>query len=128
MAGRPRTPTAVLDARGSFKKHPERKREDEPEVTEPLGAAPGRLSEQERIAWDEITSTAPLGVLTQADRLHVEQTATLLAESWTEGTEFHTSKRNLLNRMLGQVGMNPADRSKISVPKVKRANPFESLS
>ena len=38
-----------------------------------------------------------------------------------------TSTRALLNKMLGQLGMNPSDRSKISIEKPKDANPFAAF-
>lgn len=125
--GRPRTPTAVLDARGAFKKDPQRKRDGEPVVEESIGAVPTRLAGTEVVAWQEIVSTAPMGVLTKADRVHVEEMSRLLAESWEEGRDFQLGRRSLLNKMLGQIGMNPVDRSKIVVAKPKDANPFDDF-
>jgi len=82
--GRQKTPTRILEARNSFKKHPERRRDGEPEVRGSLGGAPDRLNELEAKAWHEIASTAPIGVLTEADRLDVEMAARLLARVWSD--------------------------------------------
>ena len=124
---RPRTPTKILDARGAFKRHPERKRDGEPVVKDPLGSPPDRLTELERQAWREVAMYAPPGVLTSADRIHVEELSILLAESWVSRADMQTSTRALLNKMLGQLGMNPSDRSKISIEKPKDANPFAAF-
>ncbi len=124
---RPRTPTALLDARGAFKNHPDRKRDSEPVVKEPLGAPPSRLTGLEVEAWMEIVEFAPMGVLTRADRHAVEQAARLMAESWEDFKSFPTAKLTRLQVTLGQFGMNPSDRSKLSIGKPKDGNPFDSL-
>lgn len=128
MAGRPRTPTAVLDARGAFKKDPQRRRDGEPVVREPLGAMPDNFDEGQARAWTEITETAPLGVLTEADRLAVEFAATLLAEFRQDRYGFPATKHGTLLKLLGQFGMTPSERSRLSIPKAKeRENPFAAL-
>lgn len=125
--GRSRTPTKVLEARGAFKKDPQRKRDGEPEVTTPLGAPPERLAPLQVRAWQEIAQTAPLGVLTEADRLDVEITAKLLAASWTDFAEMTDGARKQLHTMLGKYGMNPADRAKLSIEKPKDASPLDEF-
>jgi hypothetical protein len=122
--GRPRTPSRILEARGSFKAHPERRRDGEPVVKNPLGNAPDRVTGLALEAWIVIAERAPLGVLTSADSLHVEMTSYLLAELWENMTTFPQAKYNTLNKMLGQVGMNPIDRSKLSVAKPEKTNSF----
>ncbi|HUS94850.1 MAG TPA: hypothetical protein VMZ24_06730, partial [Patescibacteria group bacterium] len=128
LMSRPRTPTKILDARGAFKKNPQRSRDGEPEVRDPIGSAPDRLEDLERQAWDEVVRYAPMGVLTEADRHHVEELCILLAESWRLRAKMQTSTRALINKMLGQIGMNPSDRSRISIEKPRNENPFDSLS
>ena len=125
---RPRTPTNVLELRGAFKRHPERKRPDEPKPTRAIGECPDRLDDGERAAWDEIVSTCCPGVLTNADRLAVEIAARLLAESWEAGREFDDVRRRQLSVLLGQFGMNPSDRTKLRVEPPKTVNKFAGLS
>lgn len=125
---RPRTPTKILDARGAFKTHPERKREGEPEVKAPIGSPPDSLSELEKSAWHEIVSDAPMGVLTAADAKAVELAARLLAESRTDWENFTVGKIGRLQAFLGQFGMTPSDRAKMSIEKPKDVNPFDSFS
>lgn len=124
---RPRTPTKLLDARGAFRKHPERRRDGEPEVKNALGAAPYMLNEQEMACWNEIVSYAPVGVLTEADRHAVELAACLLAEFRADRAGFAAGKMGRLQSMLGQFGMNPADRSRLNIEKPSSDNPFDDL-
>jgi hypothetical protein len=87
---RPRTPTNVLDARGAFKKHPERRRED-PEPAGELGEPPLYFSAPELQCWTELVSITPRGVLTARDRWVVEMAARLMAEYRELGRKFPLS-------------------------------------
>ena len=122
----PRTPTNILELRGSFKKDPQRRKAHatEPVDTRAPGEPPERLSEAERTAWAEISSNCSPGVLVQSDRLAIEVTSRLLAELWETGQKFHNAKLRVLRSMLMSFGMIPSDRSKVSVPKPEAVNPF----
>lgn len=126
---RPRTPTNVLELRGSFKNHPDRKRPDEPQPTGEIGDPPKSLKRKPlKDAWWEILETAPPGVLTNADRQHVEMICHLLVEFRKNPVEFPAVKLTRLEAMLGKIGMNPSDRSKVSgLGKGKDKNPFDEL-
>ena len=124
---RPRTPTKVLEARGAFKTHPDRKRPGEPEVHTPLGQPPAHMTELERACWFEVTDLAPMGVLTSADAWAVETASCLMAEFRTLKSDFPASKMARLSAFIGQFGMNPADRAKLSIEKPKDVNPFSGL-
>jgi len=71
---RPRTPTNLLDPRGAFRKHPERRkhRENEPTDLPDLPAAPEFLTPQQKRAWKDIVEHCPAGVLKQPDAVAVE--------------------------------------------------------
>lgn len=120
--GRPRTPSKVLEARGAFAKNPQRRRDNEPEVREPLGSPPEGLSEAEGRAWHEIALYAPVGVLTQADRLTMELACTLIAEYRADRSGFAAQKYARLQSLLGSFGMTPSDRSKLSIEKPDSEN------
>jgi len=128
--GRPRTPTAVLKLRGSYKKHPERlkDREDEPEPEGGLGPAPEFFDEALKARWKEIREAA--NWLTSADRLIVEQTCRLIMKERNgDATPGHS---RLLAMNLRQLGMTPSDRSRVKVPggskqKGKPKNGFAAL-
>ncbi len=124
---RPRTPTKVLDARGAFKANPQRKRDGEPEVHEPIGCAPDHLADDELAAWRQIISQAPMGVLTEADTIAVESAACLVAEFRRDKADFPAGKLGRLQSFLGQFGMTPSDRAKMSIEKPKDVNPFDTL-
>ena len=122
-----RKPTAVLEAKGAFKKDPQRRRDGEPEVNTPLGPPPGHLSPDEHKAWNELAGLAPDNVLTSADRVSVEAAARLLVEMRADFAAMQTTRINMFSKLLGQFGMNPVDRSRLSVAKPKDANPFDQL-
>lgn len=113
-----RKPTAVLQLSGAFKHNPARaqERENEPEPKAGIGPAPSRLSILEAEAWDYLVGISPPGVLGDSDRAHLELTARLMAYSWeTPFSSIDTAKLNRLAAMLGQMGFNPVDRSKVKV-------------
>jgi len=65
-------------------------------------------------------------VLGEADSLAVEQAASLLVKCRGHDDEPPTAaERRLLFRELGQMGMLPADRAKLSSPVEKPKNKFD---
>lgn len=128
MAGRPRTPTNVLEARGAFKRNPQRKRDGEPEVRAPIGNPPDDLSPEELRWWREFVERAPVGVLTAADYPSVLLAAKLMAEAMADFASISPGKLGRLQSLLGTFGMTPSDRAKLSIPKTKESeNPFAAL-
>ncbi len=127
MAGRPRTPTNVLELRGAFKEHPKRaiERIFEPLCTDPIGDPPAGFDEDQLRAWNDFVTLAPKGVLTAADRVAVETASKLLAlERKNIATD---AQGRRLDNFLGKFAMTPSDRSKVSVPKEVQLNPFSKL-
>lgn len=141
MAGRPRTPTRILNARGAFKNHPNRAKDraNEPVDLPPLGECPSSFNESERKAWGDIVKVDVAGVLTAQDYLSVEIAAQLLAQ--TRETQIVTNdvtgeryalpglsdaRHAQLIGLLGKFGMTPSERSKVSVSRKKiSSNRFE---
>jgi len=141
---RPRTPTNILALKGAYKKDPQRlkERENEPENTKPIGE-PKHLTGLEIEFYNEIIDSTIDGVLGAADRIAVEQAAILLVSCRnlrtvekviTEAGEDKVvnipvpaspAEKNQLFKYLGQFGMLPADRSKISIAKPKKKNAFD---
>src|SRR5437588_9372657 len=109
---RPRTPTNILEARGAFKKHPERRpeRENEPVDLPELGEPPKEFCPDQAQAWNDIVEACPDGVLTGSDSLAVEVAARLLAQIRT-GSLLDTRLYSQFTALLGKFGMTPADRS-----------------
>ena len=114
--------------RGAFDKNPARARAraDEPIPEGPLGDPPKewvdgatqnqRMRDQLR-AWQEIVDQAAFGVLTSADRDIVELASLLkvkirrAAAGYGKATSGDYAQ---LNRILGQLGLIPSERSRVS--------------
>lgn len=124
---RPRTPTNVLDARGAFKKNPQRARPDEPESTEDVGDPPESFDADQRAAWNEFVKTCHVGVLGKADRIALEIASVLLADFRFNPVGMPAAKLARLDSMIARFGMTPSDRSKVKVPKKEAVNPFAKL-
>ena len=122
---RPRTPTAILDITGAFKKDPQRRRHGEPATKGPIGPAPETPGKTFVQAWDDIVGDAPVGVLTSADRIYVEIVARLLVEMREDFAGMMTSRLALLTTMLGKMGMNPSDRARLTVPAQPEPDPAD---
>jgi hypothetical protein len=108
---------------GATKKNPARARdrENEPRPTDPLGDPPAEFLTPYKTsilaAWNDIIAQAPEGVLTSADRAHVEMTSRVMARTRTSSAK--ASDFALLDKLLGKMGCNPADRSRVAVTKSK---------
>lgn len=120
--GRPRKPTAHLELVGAFDKNPQRKRDGEPVCDEDVILPPFALDEGAQEAWDFLTRTTVPGVLTMMDSAYLAITARCLAAAWKGEVDVTNSHK--VGAMLGKLGMTPSDRSKVVVPKEKKANPF----
>lgn len=114
MSGRPRTPTKVLEMRGAFVKHPERRaaREGEPEVTKGLGKPPARLNEAQVARWRDISKMCYW--LNYSHRGIVEQTARLWALECDNAAT--APQQKLLQQNWKTLGATPVDSSKVKVP------------
>ena len=116
-----RQATAVLEARGSFKGHANRRREraGEPKVDKPIGDPPVALNGSQHRAWLEIVEACPPGVLTQVDRQLVELTCKLIADMRGNWAKFTAAQMGQLRGCLAQLGMTPVDRSRLKIEQPK---------
>ena len=125
--GRPRTATNILEARGAFKNHSERKRPNEPIPASAFPKRPPRhLTENERKCWREIVKLVPAGVLTSADTIAVEILSTLLVEFRAERAAMSTQKLLRMTALMSKLGLDPSGRASLSVDKPE-ANPFDEV-
>lgn len=129
MAG-PRTSTAILELRGAFKNHPGRRleRAGEPVTAEPVGTPPEGLDDACKAAWNELVDIAPAGVLCRFDRVALEIAAVLLAQFRASPSDFPVTKLSRLNALLGQFGMTPSDRSKVSIARPTGGSKYDKLT
>lgn len=112
----PRKPTALLALSGAFKHDPKRgrARANEPQPTGPIGEPPARLrSAAARAAWAELVAQAPW--VTASDRWWLELACRLQVKA-QDGRGSGADDRNLM-AALKALGVNPADRSRVQVPK-----------
>jgi hypothetical protein len=123
---RPRTPTAVLELKGAFKKNPIRKkeREGEPVVEGAIGQPPKHMGEVARAIWRRVAKSAHW--LTEADRCAFEIYCGLKAEAEVDLTEMQASRISLLNKYQNDLGLTAVARSKVKAPEkpVEVVNPF----
>ena len=124
---RPRTATAILNARGAFKKDPQRTRTD-PKPTGTLRKTPpANLTTDQKRAWQRIVKIAPAGVLQCSDEIMIELASCLLAEFQSDPGEMPTARLLRLETQLGKFGLSPADRARIGVEK-SPANAFDEYA
>jgi len=129
---RPRTPTAILNARNAFRKHPERRRATESKCTGPLGDPPAALSRHEKAMWHEIAALLTPGVAGKSDRIAFEVLVKIASKVRHRGIGdggATNGELHALNSLAARFGMTPADRSKISAPQEDDAeNIFAKLA
>ncbi len=125
---RPRKPTKLKELNGSAAVNPGRINKNEPKPTTPLGETPERFTALEREAWNDIVSTVVDGVAFDSDRIHIELTAMMLA-SIREAGGAPASAYAQISSMLAKLGMNPADRSKITIAdESEEADPWAEFA
>jgi hypothetical protein len=120
----PRVPTALLEARGGFLKHPERKREraDEPEPTGCLGTSPSYLGKYEKKVWEELSSKLAPGVAANSDEAAFEVLVCLVArfrKNQKKRLPPVVGELAAMNKLFTQFAMTPADRSRVKATTKK---------
>ncbi len=123
--GRPRKPTATLEASGAFIKDPQRRRPAEPIPSGELGAPPISLDREEVAMWHEMAGILPPGVAKNSDRPTFELLVCLMVgfrHRRLTGTEL-----GQLIALQGRFGMTPADRSKVRVSDDNAQDPLEAF-
>lgn len=119
--GRPRTPTNILNLRGSFKKNPQRRRTNEPQDDRQIRRISSRLDTEKR-AYDAILKAAIPGVLVQADSPSVWLATKLIVK--VDSGDFTTADVSQLIRLLTAFGLTPSSRANLAVPQPEKPNPF----
>jgi len=124
MAGRPRTPSNILELRGAFKKNPQRARTDL-EGVGPFDPTPPPDLPQELVrTWHEIVKQINPVVLTASDYSSIELMARLLLQARMTGDPGIIRE---LRQWFAQYGMTAVGRTKIPASKPRSDNPFENL-
>lgn len=120
---RPKTATSLLEARGAFLLHPERKRAGEPVVTAPFRPEPpDHLKPDQAACWREVVGMVPAGVLTGADHIIVEIVCCLLTQFRRDPDEFLASRLTRLTSEMSKIGLSPSARAGLVVAPAVPAN------
>jgi phage terminase small subunit len=107
---RPRIPAQILELRGAFKNHPERRRQDA-EGDRPFNPEPpAHLPQAVTPAWQYIVSRLPKITIYESDSITIEMAARLLAQCWLNPD---VGALRELRAWLGSLGMSPAARTKL---------------
>ncbi len=126
---RPATPTNILEMRGAYKNHPERKkdRNSEPEVS-PIKRVSKYLTKEEKVIWKEILGYMPEGVIGISDTPALETLCKLIYIMRFNFNDMTAAQLNKLETLLGRFGMTPSDRTKIVVKKTEtKSDPWADL-
>jgi hypothetical protein len=124
--GRNNTPTAILDARGSFIHNPQLRRKAEPSPRGPLcTAAPKDFTKEQKAVWRELMKMLPPGVAFNSDYWALRHLVLLEAKS-RSGEKFMASEHTQLVGLLDRFGLNPSARCRVQVeaPKESRLAQF----
>lgn len=125
--GRPRKAAKILDAKGAFKKDPNRKREDLKGVGE-IGEAPEDFSELERLLWERLKGMVPPGIITGSDELLLEAGARYWAKlRQTNTDELTASQIAQIIGVCNALCISPQARTKVAPPETKKKNSFEGF-
>ena len=110
-----RKPTNLLLINGSINHDKKRyaNRTTEPKPKGKIGAPAKKLSSELKDAWKELVKLVPPGVLTSADRIILELTATLTVKM--RSGLMSTGETTQLISCLARLGLTPADRSRVNV-------------
>jgi hypothetical protein len=130
----PRIPTQILEARGSFLRHPERKRarEDEPKLNGPLGGPPPDFDREHCAVWHEHAAKMPPGVASSWDETAFEVVVCLIVnfrQRRKHNLPQVVGELSAMNKLFTQFGMTPADRSRVHAKpeEEKKDDPWSRL-
>lgn len=123
----PRTPSKVLEARGTFAHNPDRKREDFASGAFDK-SPPSYFKELQIDAWNDIVEVLPDSVLQATDGIIVELAARLVSRFRAiDDADITMAQVAQIRTALATLGMTPADRSRVSAKKTTPANAFLAL-
>lgn len=99
---------------------------DEPEAAGDLGPPPSDWKPAQKALWWEVVNAAPSGVLTESDRFLVELAVRNLAQVRAH-PEMTAAQSAEMRRCLGEMGMTPSERARLTTNKPPAGNPFADL-
>ena len=124
---RPRKSTKLHVVQGTLRTTRHRDRENEPEVTEPLGGPPEGWPSKAKNIWAELADQVPPDVATKADRVAFELLCRLVARLREGPKSLTPALASQVRTCAAVFGMTPADRSRVTATRLPEENPFASL-
>jgi hypothetical protein len=124
--GRPPTPTAILDTKGTFLKHPEFKRPNEPKGRAISKTPPKDFTPDQKALWKELMKMLAPGVAFESDRWALRHLVILEAKSRDPNIIFKDCDHTKLLNYLDRFGLNASARAKVSAepPKESKLSKF----
>lgn len=89
-----------------------------------LGPPPSWFTPAQAEVWHELITAAPDGVIKESDRVILELTVRLVIDVRTYPT-VQAAVATQLRQCLGELGMSPSARARLSVGGEKKSNPFD---
>lgn len=122
-------PLEVAKLKGATKQNPQRyNKKTTPKNAVGLGPPPGHMTAAAQKVWLELQTYALPGVITASERFMFEIASNLLDEYRSAPTTFPATKYTHLVGVLARLGLSPADRQKIQLPKnPKEDDPFDQF-
>jgi phage terminase small subunit len=116
--GRNLTPTAILDAKGTFIADPYRARPAEPKGQRPLGGPPKWLTKEEKQVWKQLAKEILPGVAFESDRTMFAELVVLTTvfQDPAKRPSMKAAERALRLSVASRFALTPADRSRVSSP------------
>ena len=136
MKGRKPKPSAVHEANGSYKKNPQRRRQDEPEPPAGRPSIPERIARNAvaAAAWERVCDMLQeMNVLSQADSFVIEKIAmaeAFIEIAWNDGDiRAFNQLMATLRALLVECGLTPSGRTRVkaNVKAEDDENPVEEL-
>ena len=120
MPGKRKTPTALLEDRGTFAKDPKRgeARANEVMPAPGIGDPPSYMTKSEKAVWDEIKGRCHPNVLRQGDEIAFETLVVMVAEFREDRRGFKKISQMLSG--LDRFGLTPSGRANIKEPPENR--------
>ena len=104
----------MLDAKGAYLAHPERRPKGEPKPKSKLSkTAPKHLTDDQKLLWKELMGMIPPGVAFNSDRWALEELVVLKDES-RKGT-IGDAAATRLKAYLVEFGLTPVARTRVNV-------------
>jgi hypothetical protein len=127
----PRKTTKQHELSGQLAARPQRfaeqgRGDSEPKPDPVVGNAPRHLNKAQQTIWRELMEQIPPQVATKADRVVIEIAVRMIDRMRNHTEEMRSGDYATLSRCLSQLGMTPADRSKIKVAEAPKVDEWEA--